>query len=59
VKKLQVKTTRGWAWVFCRNLDTSSIQTTPEKRQALPSLAVWAPMIWHISADSFPPQSYA
>jgi hypothetical protein len=41
VKKLQVKTAQGWAWVFCRNLDTSSIQTTPEKRQALPSLAMW------------------
>lgn len=41
MKKLQVKTTSGWAYVFCRNLDTGHVTTTPNKRQALPSLGLW------------------
>lgn len=41
MKKLQVKTADGWRWVFCRNMDTHRVQTTPEKRQALPSMAGW------------------
>lgn len=42
MKKLQVKTTTGWAYVFCRNLDTQKVQTTPSKAKALPTGALWA-----------------
>ena len=41
MKKLQIKTVDGWRWVFCHNPQRAHVVTTPEKAQALPSLAAW------------------
>ncbi len=41
MKKLQVKTDSGWAWVFCRDPHRARITTTPNKAQALPQRAEW------------------
>lgn len=43
MKKLQVKTATGWAWVFCRNPQKAdSLITTEHKSSALPPKAMWA-----------------
>lgn len=43
MKKLQVKTATGWAWVFGRNKQLAdSLITTETKSKALPPMAMWA-----------------
>ena len=42
MKKLQMKTAGGWAYVFCRNRSSDSVTTTQDKTKALPQRAIWA-----------------
>lgn len=42
MKKLQIKTADGWAYVFCRNRSTDRVTTTQDKAKALPQRAIWA-----------------
>ena len=43
MKKLQVKTATGWAWVFRRNkMLADSLVTCKDKAKALPPKAMWA-----------------
>lgn len=43
MKKLQVKTPTGWAWVFGRNKQKAeSLIVTETKSKALPPMPMWA-----------------
>lgn len=52
MRKLQVKTPGGWAWVFGRNkMKAESLITTETKSKALPPAAMWADddLAWAVS----------
>lgn len=42
MKKLQIKTADGWAFVFCRDQRRARVVTTSNKAAALPPAACWA-----------------
>lgn len=42
MKKLQIRTTNGWAFVFCRDTLHNRVIITSDKAKALPHRACWA-----------------
>lgn len=59
MKKLQVRTASGWAWVFGRNKQKAdSLITCEDKAKALPPKAFWAKDDFEWAVKTWPDREF-